>query len=414
MGKNYTFLEKSSAMKFFIIIFISICLITNSANARRGCCSHHGGVSGCSGGRQLCRDGTLSPSCTCSSFFDRKEEVRKKYTHSKYNDGNTTIEVVPLLGGEKAHMYTYDKNGELFEEGILDIDGAGEINTYKNNKLIAKSTVKNGMTDGPVETYYETGELRSTVNFKKDKKEGIEIFYDKKGNVIVEQPYKNGKLHGTLRRYSENNTLIEEGEYSKGKKDGKYNFYDENGNLVQSQEYDDDFMDGTVKSYENGILVSKIDYSDGMKDGTSYAYDSEGKLESKVEYKKGVMHGTSKFYYPNGELKVKVDVKNNEKHGTEKYYYDTGDLQYKVEFENGKPVGDEIGYYKNGDKKYVASYENGICVRGYCFNEEGKKRDLFPEELKIIETNSSNFECVDKRVSIQSIQVRTKPKNKKK
>jgi len=32
---------------------------------QRGCCSWHGGVCGCSGGRQLCCDGTLSPSCTC-------------------------------------------------------------------------------------------------------------------------------------------------------------------------------------------------------------------------------------------------------------------------------------------------------------------------------------------------------------
>ena len=33
--------------------------------ARRGCCSHHGGVCGCSGGRAVCCDGALSPSCGC-------------------------------------------------------------------------------------------------------------------------------------------------------------------------------------------------------------------------------------------------------------------------------------------------------------------------------------------------------------
>ena len=33
---------------------------------RRGCCSYHGGVCGCSGGRQQCCDGALSPSCTCN------------------------------------------------------------------------------------------------------------------------------------------------------------------------------------------------------------------------------------------------------------------------------------------------------------------------------------------------------------
>lgn len=40
--------------------------LTDILIARRGCCSHHGGMSGqCSGGRVVCNDGTLSPSCTC-------------------------------------------------------------------------------------------------------------------------------------------------------------------------------------------------------------------------------------------------------------------------------------------------------------------------------------------------------------
>lgn len=36
--------------------------------ASSGCCSYHGGVSGCSGGRVVCSDGSLSPSCTCNSI----------------------------------------------------------------------------------------------------------------------------------------------------------------------------------------------------------------------------------------------------------------------------------------------------------------------------------------------------------
>jgi hypothetical protein len=33
--------------------------------AQRGCCSHHGGVCGCKGGRKVCCDKTFSPTCTC-------------------------------------------------------------------------------------------------------------------------------------------------------------------------------------------------------------------------------------------------------------------------------------------------------------------------------------------------------------
>ncbi len=31
----------------------------------RGCCSHHDGVCGCENGRQVCCDGSYSPSCRC-------------------------------------------------------------------------------------------------------------------------------------------------------------------------------------------------------------------------------------------------------------------------------------------------------------------------------------------------------------
>ncbi|MCB1214523.1 MAG: hypothetical protein KDK66_03490 [Deltaproteobacteria bacterium] len=39
--------------------------LTKDEIARRGCCSHHGGVCGCQDGRALCCDETLSPSCGC-------------------------------------------------------------------------------------------------------------------------------------------------------------------------------------------------------------------------------------------------------------------------------------------------------------------------------------------------------------
>jgi hypothetical protein len=43
--------------------------------ARRGCCSHHGGVCGCSGSRVKCCDGGLSPSCTCKDATPRPAAV---------------------------------------------------------------------------------------------------------------------------------------------------------------------------------------------------------------------------------------------------------------------------------------------------------------------------------------------------
>lgn len=57
-------------MKKILLILSLFVLLTDSAYAQRGCCSHHGGVAGCSSsGRQVCNDGTLSPSCTCTPDY---------------------------------------------------------------------------------------------------------------------------------------------------------------------------------------------------------------------------------------------------------------------------------------------------------------------------------------------------------
>lgn len=44
--------------------------LTEEQVAQRGCCSHHGGVCGCSGGNDICCDGAASPSCGCHASED--------------------------------------------------------------------------------------------------------------------------------------------------------------------------------------------------------------------------------------------------------------------------------------------------------------------------------------------------------
>ena len=53
---------------------------TQEQLAQRGCCSWHGGVCGCKGGRAVCCDGKLSPTCGChseDSKFYIQDEAKK-------------------------------------------------------------------------------------------------------------------------------------------------------------------------------------------------------------------------------------------------------------------------------------------------------------------------------------------------
>ena len=52
-------------MKKKVVLLICLTIFPVNVFARRGCCSHHGEVAGCgSNGRQICNDGTYSPTCT--------------------------------------------------------------------------------------------------------------------------------------------------------------------------------------------------------------------------------------------------------------------------------------------------------------------------------------------------------------
>jgi hypothetical protein len=41
----------------------------------QGCCSYHGGECGCSDGRDVCCDGTYSPTCSCHSDQLKPDEL---------------------------------------------------------------------------------------------------------------------------------------------------------------------------------------------------------------------------------------------------------------------------------------------------------------------------------------------------
>ena len=82
----------------FVLILI-ILFAPATAYAKRGCCSHHGGVSGCSSsGRQICNDGTLSPTCTCTPrvtyIYGCMDKTARNYnSKANKNDGSCVYDV---------------------------------------------------------------------------------------------------------------------------------------------------------------------------------------------------------------------------------------------------------------------------------------------------------------------------------
>src|SRR5258708_33650241 len=80
---------KQLAISLFVL---ALWLYGNPTFAAQGCCSTHGGVAGCAGPRLLCKDGTLSPTCSCQDAPNlAAPQTRSKLAFLE----TTTVEVKP-------------------------------------------------------------------------------------------------------------------------------------------------------------------------------------------------------------------------------------------------------------------------------------------------------------------------------
>jgi hypothetical protein len=151
--------------KYYIFIGLVLFLCPFLVSAQRGCCSHHGGVAGCTNsGNQLCRDGTLSPSCTCTPTII----IVKGCTDSKainyncqanQNDNSCQYKNISKQIEEIPYQTIYEENNSLnSSEQIVKVAGIKgkkeityEIITDVNNKEISKQVINSIITKSQVD-----------------------------------------------------------------------------------------------------------------------------------------------------------------------------------------------------------------------------------------------------------------------
>lgn len=101
-------------MKKYILVGLFFLLVgIIPVYAQQGCCSHHGGVGGCNSyGRTICKDGTLSPTCTCAPqiIYGCTDSSAKNYNkNANQNDGSC---IYYKKGCTDKNALNYDINAE--------------------------------------------------------------------------------------------------------------------------------------------------------------------------------------------------------------------------------------------------------------------------------------------------------------
>ena len=107
------------------------------------------------------------------------------------------------------------------------------IKQYMSGKnLIKLVTFKNGVREGLMRTFYQTGELRQTFIYRNGLRQDSSIWFYQQGQPFRSTPYKNDTIDGIQRQYYRTGKLKAKIGYSKGLRTTFFQEFTPEGKLI--------------------------------------------------------------------------------------------------------------------------------------------------------------------------------------
>lgn len=185
------------------------------------------------------------------------------------------------------------------------------------------------------EEYYPDGILRSRIEYRNGKENGLATFYQPNGMRVSEIEMKDGKKNGSFRTFYSNGNIESEATYQNDSLVGIQSFFDIDGALVESVTYASGKKNGEYRVWHARDLVQTIGYfKNDLWDGHWEYYDGRGFLVGEGDFDEGT--GILTNYNSQGMKHKITHYVHNKKEGDEVYYDAQGNEIKRITFKEDK------------------------------------------------------------------------------
>jgi len=211
------------------------------------------------------------------------------------------------------------ENGNIIKSSkdIIKYDSSTIQNQKDNTQEVVKikeeGVFQNGIKVGKWKYFYDNGKVSQEGEYNsKGKPIGEWRWYYESGKILREENYINGLYDGLITEYSDSGKIVMKGMFSEGLKQGEW-FY-EIGDYKEIGNYKDNMKTGIWKHYYTPYnkVIYIGEYKDGDPIGKHKIYYNTGVLKEEGSYAGGLKNGDWFYYLETTEREKVITFRNGE------------------------------------------------------------------------------------------------------
>lgn len=197
-----------------------------------------------------------------------------------YEGGQVKASISYRENSDSAYTQLFDLYGKKMAEGVyVNEKREGRWIFYSRGQVISEEEFANGVRHGMSRTYYPSGKLLETSEWKQGKQEGNYRVFFENGEPYMQCKFSDGKRNGLCLSYFPNGRIEMEAHYLNNLRHDEWKFYNEQGDFLYSLKYDQGrLLNPEVRDSIDNLEMQSIDK------GRQSIPDPEKFMQNPTEY----------------------------------------------------------------------------------------------------------------------------------